>query len=356
MKQDFIILTQPRSGDEILISQLRSHPNIYITLGKPLRDFAQQTDFSTLENFLHSKFKTQNYEIKYREQDIMHSLNTREFMEEYYNTYFKLVNASIEEQAAVKEFLDNIYSKDKVLREEGHKAATEYAYCRYRSSGYTAYIEDIFVTDTLSKLIEQNSKLKIILLTRKNLLFRYTSQQLPVETNEHGYTKITADKVCIDKQKLHEDISYRQQEQQVIKEQLNISGIDYIEIVYEDLIKNNRVILDKVQTFLNVPIQEKDLFGINVNNIFEETRPLEVIIDNYNQLKAECYDLQNYFEMAEKSANPFYYEIRKAGTFASLEFLREMVDGMDKNLHDPYTNKQVINSYSALTSGGAIDY
>lgn len=352
MKQDFIIITQPRSGDEILISQLRSHPNIYITLGKPLRDFIDSNSDASFPGFLLDKYNTQNYEIKLKEQDIMHSLNTRQYMEEYYEKYFKLVEPAHGERDLVKLFLDKIYSKDKTQKEEGYKLATEYAYKRYKINGLTTYIEDLY-TDVFTKkwniweeTVVPNSELKIIFLFRKNLLWRNVSAALPVTVNDHGYTKIEKKTCILNKQQLIEDISLREQEQIKIKEHISKLGLQSIEIYYEDLIDKNRETLDKVQTFLKMPIQEKDLFGINVHNIFEETRPLETVLTNYNELKQQCPELSNFFEMAEKSINPFYYEIRKAGTFASLEFLQEMVDGMDTNLHDPYKNKQNINTIS----------
>jgi hypothetical protein len=328
MKYNFSIVTQPRSGDEILISKLRSHPNIYITLGKPYNEFLTQTDYSVFDEYLLTyKYNKQNYDLKYNEQDITHSLNTKDYMQTYYNEQIKIGCIHENERQKIENYLDLIYSRDKEKKKEGYKIATECALQRYKKAGITIYGEHFL--QNYHENILSSDHIHIVLF-RKNLLWQYTSSLLPVEVNEHGYTKIIDTKFNIDSIQFECFVKNTLDEREQILKRIHDNGTPYIVIYYEDLVKNGRATLDTVQQFLNVPIQERDLYGINTDNIFEETRPIDVIIKNYTELKEEFTaneHIAKYFKMAEESVNPFYYELRKAGTFKSLEFLREMYDG-----------------------------
>lgn len=328
MKYNFCVVTQPRSGDELLISKLRSHPNIYITLGNPYSEFINQTNFDTFKDFLLKyKFQKQNYDLKYNEQDIVHSLNTREYMETYYNDQITTGCIDESERNFINNYLNLIYSKDKTEKKEGNKIATECVLKRYREYGFTMYIEHILANQHEELLTRD---VKYVLLFRKNLLWQYVSTLLPVTVNEHGYTKIIDTQVSLEPEKLKEFIHNTLCERQEVESIIVSKQVPYIEIYYEDIVKFNRKTLDTVQYFLNVPVQKEDLYGINPDNIYEETRPIDTIINNYCDLKEYFKSDENilqYFKMAEDSVNPFYYEIRKSGTFKSLDFLREMCIG-----------------------------
>jgi hypothetical protein len=325
MEYDFCVVTQPRSGDEMLISKLRSHPNIYITLGKPYEEFCNQDEYTDFEEYLYEyKFQQQNYELKLNEQDITHSLNTREYMEQYYSEQQKIGCIPKSQEEQIHNFLDHIYCKDKEKRKKGYIAAAQSAIERYTNFGITTYGNSISTNNYPSTVLSKHTK--YIILFRKNLLWQYVSTMLPVTVNEHGYTKITDVKLELEKVKFEQFIIHTLAEREKIKQFVQSTGQQFIEIYYEDLAKQNRKTLDMVQQFLKVPIQENELYGITPDNIYEETRPLETIVTNYSTLKNQLSDesIQRYFKMAEESINPFYYEIRKAGTFKSLEFLREM--------------------------------
>ena len=328
MKYNFSVVTQPRSGDEILISKLRSHPNIYITLGKPYSEFLTQTEYSTFNEYLlKHKYNKLNYDLKYNEQDITHSLNTRDYMQSYYDEQIKIGCIHESERQQIAEYLDLIYSRDKEKKKDGYKLATESTLRRYKNFGITIYGEH-FLHDCYSDILTDEHH--YIILFRKNLLWQYTSTLLPVETNEHGYTKIIDTKFSIDPKQFECFIKDTLDEREKILKHIHDKNAPFIVIYYEDLVKDNRGTLDTVQQLLNVPIQVKDLYGINTDNIFEETRPVDVIIENYTDLKEKFITnehIAKYFKMAEDSVNPFYYELRKAGTFKSLEFLREMYEG-----------------------------
>lgn len=328
MKYNFCVVTQPRSGDELLISKLRSHPNIYITLGKPYSEFLEQTNFTVFSEYLEKyKFQQQNYNLKYTEQDIAHSLNTREYMEQYYSEQIKIGCIPANHSPQISTFLDQIYGKDREKRKSGYESATQLAVERYTNYGLTVYSEHILNNGCLEDIV--SDKARYIILFRENLLWQYVSTLLPTTTNEHGYTKIHDTKLTIERTEFENYVSNTLRERSKIKEVVRNTGCEYIEISYEDLTKNNRETLDKIQEFLNVPIQEQELYGINPDNIYEETRPLETIIINYESIKSELKDsdLFKFFKMAEDAVNPFYYEIRKAGTFKSLDFLRDMSIG-----------------------------
>jgi hypothetical protein len=325
MKYSFCIITQPRSGDELLISKLRSHPNVYITLGKPYVEFTEQNTFTSFYEYLEKyKFQQQNYDIKYNEQDIVHTLNTREYMEQYYKDQIKIGSIPESQADEISAYLDLLYSKDKEERKKGCDVATQLTLSRYKNYGMTLYGKDLLTTNCFSDILSTSTK--YIILFRRNLLWQYVSTLLPITINEHGYTKIIDTKITISKKEFEEFIFKILSEREKIKEYIIKTNQQYIEIYYEDLARNSRNTLDRVQEFLNVPVQEQDLYGINPDNIYEETRPLEVIVTNYKDVKADFADSDTleYFKMAEDAVNPFYYEIRKAGTFKSLEFLRDM--------------------------------
>jgi hypothetical protein len=328
MKYDFCVVTQPRSGDEILISKLRSHPNVYITLGIPYKEFLLQTVHNSFDNYLlEHKYNKQNYDLKLNEQDIMHSLNTREYMSSYYNELVKTGCINENESQQITSFLDLIYTRDKEKKKEGYKLAAENALRRYTNYGITIYGEH-FLQKNADDILSDNPR--YIILFRKNLLWQYVSTLLPVITNEHGYTKIIDTKLNIDPLLFAQYVIDTLNERESIINNISNTGNPHIIIYYEDLVKKNRETLDIVQQFLNVPIQEKDLYGINVENIYEETRPVDTIIENYTELKNYFIKDENiitYFKLAEDSVNPFYYELRKAGSFKSLEFLQEMYNG-----------------------------
>lgn len=328
MIYNFCIVTQPRSGDELLISKLRSHPNVYITLGKPYNEFYSQQNYSTFEDYLlQYKYNKQNYELKYNEQDITHSLNTKEYMLSYYDEQIKAGCIDENERQQITEYLDLIYCKDKEKKKQGYENATKCALQRYKKFGITLYGAD-YLAGRLNDITTK--EIKYIILFRKNLLWQFVSTRLPVETNEHGYTKIIDTKMTIDSQQFEHFVTNTLEERKLIHEMIRNKNASYIEITYEDLARKSRDTLDRVQQFLNVPVQEKDLYGINPDNIYEETRPVDTIVTNYTELKEKLSTnelIAGYFKDAEDSVNPFYYEIRKAGSFKSLEFLKEMYDG-----------------------------
>jgi len=329
MVYNFCITTQPRSGDELLISRIRSHPNIYITLGKPYCEFHEQKTHTSFNEFLvEHKYNNQNFNLKVEEQDIMHSLNTRDYMENYYDELIRDNIIDHDERSNIKEFLDLIYAKDKEAKKQGFQKAALHALTRYRNYGLTVYGDQLLsgCIDTL----QQSEDFKYIILFRKNVLWQYVSTLLPVEVNEHGYTKIIDTKLVLDAKAFKQYANNTLKERDDIRAYIQNKNTSCLEIYYEDLATKNRETLDKVQDFLGVPVQERDLYGINPNNIYEETRPLEAIVTNYKEfteLLQDDEEIVPYFKMAADSVNPFYYEIRKAGSFASLDFLREMYEG-----------------------------
>lgn len=328
MTYNFCIVTQPRSGDEMLISKLRSHPNVYITLGKPYCEFLSQTKHKTFADFLEQyKFEQQNYNIKYNEQDITHSLNTREYMESYYDEQIQIGSILESERPQITSFLNLIYSKDKEQKKDGYKLATDSVLRRYRCYGTTIYGNHILNNRCLDNILDTD--VKYIVLLRKNILWQYVSTLFPISTNDQGYTKIIDSKFEIHKKDIDNFINNTIAERKEILNFIERSRCRYIEVYYEELAKKNRETIDRIQLFLGIPQQKNELYGINPDNIYEETRPLEAIITNYKELREQYKDTDTYkyFTMAEESINPFYYEIRKPGTFKSLDFLREMSVG-----------------------------
>lgn len=325
MKQDFLVITQPRSGDEILISKLRSHPLIYITLGNPIVEL-EKSNHQDINSVLRYKFDVQNRELKREEQEITHRLNTRDYMTEIYTQYFNDVNATEIEKNTVSECIELMYAKNKEERNKGYDKMTEYVCQRYKAYGMTVYMHHLLTDykELLLQSIEQNSNLKVIILTRSNLLWRYVSSLLPVETNDQGYTKILPTELQINTADFIENVKEIEQQQTSIYDTLSEYGIKPLFITYEGLCKNERLTLDKVQEFLGIPILKDDLFGINTKNIFEQTRPLEAIISNYEVFKQELKNNEYYFYLqnAERDVDPLYYKIRDTTTKEYLDFVR----------------------------------
>jgi hypothetical protein len=331
MKFNYIIITQPRSGDEILISKLRSHPNIYITLGNPIREYiSNKESYCTFTEYLQYKYSVQNYKLKRDEQEIVHSLNTREHMETIYREYFDIALPIQKTKDDVKCFLDKVYSKNREEKEAGYLEATNYTLSQYKAHGMVVYMKDFLNSkntidsDLLSYVRDNN--IKVIVLTRNNLLWRYVSSQLKLTVNDQGYSKIITETCTINEEDLRQDINACVDEQQSTINVLTQNNIPYHAVTYEQICDKTFEIFVQIQKFLNVPVMLTDLHGINIANIFEETRPLSVIVSNYNQLKDNNNDgcINLFLCDAEKRENPLYFKIREKGSVENLQFIEEM--------------------------------
>ncbi len=227
--QKFIIFTHQRTGSSLLIGTLRDHPQIvgYGELMLPHRIGFNVTGFDNLSK-KHLAFRN-----KY----------PTEFLNDYiFTSYPDRVKA-----VGFKLFPDHI---DNV---------------KFRG---------------IWQWLKQNRDIKIIFLTRTNLLARYTSLQLALMTNQFSITdqsQRTSMTIRIDPQACLEDFKLRKRYDEAIK---NITKHhEIVNITYEDMTADLNHNLSKFQSFIGVDIQ-----ALKVNKVKQQTRPLSEVIENYEEL------------------------------------------------------------------------
>lgn len=131
--------------------------------------------------------------------------------------------------------------------------------------------------------ISKNKDVKIIFLTRKNLLATYTSLLIAKKTGKFSIrheSERTEEQVEID---IEECLAYFNE-----RERYHLQALDrlknnlLLEISYEEMILDLGEAFKKIQQFLAI-----DYFPIKPNTLKKEVRPLSQVISNYSQLKNE---------------------------------------------------------------------
>lgn len=231
-KIDSILISQPRSGTHFLTSILRNN-NFNWAKDEPLYYFLEQ-------NF------------------------------DYYNKSVKLN----EEVAAFFSY----YLNKKL---PGFKTNT----------GFSSHIFDLEVINGLEYFLNKNNNLKVIFLTRKNLLKRYVSRKIAKLTQNYVNSQ-TTHMVSLNTEEVKQDIDYCKKEQELFLCKLKNLNVQFINLTYEELYSNPAITLEKIDLLLGTGLK----FLPSTKK--QENRHLSDIIVNYNQLKDELNgtDYMQYFD------------------------------------------------------------
>ena len=129
--------------------------------------------------------------------------------------------------------------------------------------------------------LKQNRDLKIIYLTRQNLLATYTSLLIAQKDGRFGIrdeSKRTKTNITICPKKCLAEFQKRKHYNEVI---INcIKHHEVMEVTYEELAAEPYYYLKEVQEFLGV-----DVCDLEISTVKKETRRLSEIIDNYDELR-----------------------------------------------------------------------
>lgn len=180
----FIVITRSRTGSNLLISFLNSHPNI-IAKGEVFRRIGDKPSIMVWNNFFSKKLKN----VKY--------------------VGFKIF------------YYHPLDSQDK----------------------------DVW------NYIKNDKKIKLIHLTRENMLRTVVSREIADKTNtwtnKHGRKIETKDKrISLDVEKCFEEFETTKNHENGIRDKFKRT--DFLELTYEDLVKNNQDSINKVFNFLQV--------------------------------------------------------------------------------------------------------
>jgi LPS sulfotransferase NodH len=235
--QKFIILGHQRSGSSMMIGTLRTHPQIvgfgelFIadTVGFNVQGYNSSTKALALRN---------KYPIEFLDRHIFSS------------------------------YPDNIQAV-------GFKFFPE-------------HIERNVRFRCIRQWLEQNKDIKLIHLTRKNLLAAYTSLLIAIKDRRFGIrdkAERSTTTVTIDPQKCLAEFQQRKASHEEIQQYIRHHEV--FDIVYEDLAADPHRHLQAIQQFIGTDIRD-----LKINKVKQETRPLSEVIENYDEL-------QNFFRQTE---------------------------------------------------------
>lgn len=136
--------------------------------------------------------------------------------------------------------------------------------------------------------LDQNRDVKIIFLTRQNLLATYTSLSIAREDkrfsikddSERSKTTITIDPIkCL---------AYFQRRKQYNEDaREHIKNHEVMDVTYEELSKDPHFHLQEAHNFLGF-----DVSNFELGSVKQEVRPLSEIIDNYDELHRHLSDTE----------------------------------------------------------------
>lgn len=130
----------------------------------------------------------------------------------------------------------------------------------------------------LWKWLEKNKGVKIIFLTRENLLDVYCSLIIANKTGNFGYSEESGKhKITINIEHAEKEFEKRISYMQEARAKLNEHQV--LDLSYETLTKNIPASFERLQSFIGV-----DQFKLDVPTRKQETRPLSEIIENYGEL------------------------------------------------------------------------
>ncbi len=153
-------------------------------------------------------------------------------------------------------------------------------YAYYNHKVYGEYFDQII----------KDQHIKVIHLTRKDILELYVSLKIAERTNLWSSVKISSQKST---PQLHVDcLDFKQFALTYIKQQKEFKrlfkGHEILTIQYEDLHKNPDVVLQHVQEFLGVV--QKKLFSLLQK---QNTQDVRLLISNYEEVHLIVWQIQN---------------------------------------------------------------
>ena len=228
--QKFIVFGHQRSGSNMIINTLREHPHI----------------------------------VAFRELFVRSRISF--YVDGYDNHSIKLL------------YLRNKYPIDFLER---------YIFSSYRKDikavGFKLFPDQLNTNNfrCLWQWIKHKQDIKIILLTRHNLLAAYTSLLIARKTEKFGIKNVserTNATVAIDPEKCIAEFQKRKKYNKMIRE--CVKHHEVMEVTYENLIADLSARFRQLQEFLTVDVQE-----LQVSTVQQNVRPLSQIITNYNELR-----------------------------------------------------------------------
>lgn len=251
MKTQFVILSEPRSGTNFLVSSLNSHPDI-ICFGEI---------FNTLPAVRHQAL----------------------IWPSQYNKQYSLVEKFVHNRDNPLDYVDTLYKIS----------------CSYKTIGSKIFFFRHLRPNILKKLVDHlvAQRVKFIHVYRENLLDRYLSHLLASQKNEYicSKTDIKLWKFSSDNntryneavninfahcvQSIRKSLEIQQKIRSTVPTEL------LLDVSYDSIVAD----LSQVQIFLNVQIQE-----LKSDTIKQRTKPKNELILNYDQLRTSF--LKNYPE------------------------------------------------------------
>jgi len=146
-------------------------------------------------------------------------------------------------------------------------------------------------------LLKNNQSIKVIHLRRENLLRAHISYLIALKTKEWSSVDekengIDCKKVHIDFEKLFKD--FETINNNITETRKTFQNHDFVEILYEDLIKERDITLENILTFLGVP-QRK------LNSRLEKQNPEKIknLVSNYEELHKKLVNTEYSFMLKE---------------------------------------------------------
>jgi len=226
----FIVLAHPRSGSDLMIDTLKKHPQI--------------VRFSELFHKRLVNFKVEGYDNRSTKLRALRNKYPVKFLEDYVFSSYR----------------DNI-----------------------RAVGFKLLPDQIDNNrfGCLWQWLEQNRDLKVISLTRQNLLARYTSQLIAQRDGRHlikHESERTKTTITIDPNQCFAE--FRRREHYIEKIRKCVKRHDVFEVNYEALAVDPDHHLKEAQEFLGV-----DIRNLKVGTVKQEIRPISEVVDNYDELR-----------------------------------------------------------------------
>ncbi|HEY2827983.1 MAG TPA: type II secretion system protein GspG [Pirellulales bacterium] len=228
--QKFVLLAHQRSGSSLAITSLREHPQMVV--------------FSELFVPDRMLFHLEGYDNHSERLLALRDADPRKFLDEFvFSPYRDGIQA-----VGFKLFPDQI---------------------------------DRYPFRCVWKWLARNRDLKIIYLTRRNLLATYTSLLIAQKDNKYGIkdeTQRSRTTVTIDPEECLAEFRKRTRYEAAVER--NIQAHEVMRWFYEDMAATPQQHLKQAQEFLGVKVCD-----LKIKMIKQEVRPLTEVIENYDELR-----------------------------------------------------------------------
>ncbi|MCI5164918.1 MAG: hypothetical protein D3903_02220 [Candidatus Electrothrix sp. GM3_4] len=229
--QKFIILGHQRSGSSMMIGTLRTHPQI--------------VGFGELFTVDSVGFNVEGYDNSSTRLLALRNKYPVEFLDRY---------------------IFSSYKED--IRSVGFKFFSE-------------HIERNNQFRCIWQWLEANREIKVINLTRKNMLAAYTSLLIAMKDGRFGIrdkTERSTTTVTIDPKKCLAEFQQRKVSHEETKQYIRHHEV--FDIIYEDMATDPHTYLKNIQQFIGTDIRD-----LKVTKVKQEMRSLSDVIENYDELR-----------------------------------------------------------------------